>query len=60
MSEKIIEFENVTYIYETEDEDPMQVSICYLSHNRLCVYFLYHFDGSSTGWYKIIYNKVKE
>ena len=48
------------YRYETEDEDPMQVSVCYLSHNRLCVYFLYHFDGSSTGWYKIIYNKVKE
>lgn len=47
------------YYYESDDEDPLQVGVMYLSHNRLCIYHLYHFDGGSTAWYEVVYNKVK-
>lgn len=48
------------YNYETEDEDPMKIGICYLEHNRLCTYSLYHFDGGSTGWYETVYVRPQD
>ena len=46
------------YYYESDDPDPIMVGVKYLSHNRLCIYHLYHFDGGSTGWYEVVYNKL--
>ena len=48
------------YIYNSEDEDPLRAGICYLSHNDLKIYYLYHFDGGSTGWYEITYHRVDQ
>ena len=48
------------FTYETEGEDPMKLGVCYLSHNRLGIYCLYHFDGGSTGWYLGSYYKEGE
>lgn len=49
--------QDYAYYYETDDEDPMQVGVKYLSHNRLCIFHLYHFDGGSIGWYEVIFHK---
>ena len=46
------------YVYYTDDEDPLRAGICYLSHNKLSIFYLYHFDGNSTGWYTINYHKT--
>lgn len=48
------------YYYETDDADPEKIGICYLTHGRLGIYHLYHYDGTSTGWYMGAYHKVKE
>ena len=48
------------FIYHSEDEDPLRAGVAYLSHDILKIYYLYHFDGNSTGWYEIRYKRVKE
>ena len=46
------------YIYHSEDEDPLRAGVAYISHNVLKIYYLYHFDGGSTGWYEIRYQRA--
>ncbi|MCR4990796.1 MAG: hypothetical protein K6A38_08040 [Lachnospiraceae bacterium] len=47
------------YYYETDDEQPMQVGVCYLSHGRLAIYVYYHYDGNSVGWYRGSFTKTE-
>jgi len=47
------------YIYHSEDEDPLRAGVAYISHNVLKIYYLYHFDGGSTGWYEIRYQRAE-
>ena len=47
------------FYYETDDPAPEKIGICYLTHGRLGIYHLYHYDGTSTGWYMGSYRKAK-
>lgn len=47
------------YVYYSDDEDPLRGGVCTLSHNVLKMFYLYHFDGTSTGTYTIKYRKVE-
>jgi hypothetical protein len=46
------------YVYYSDEENPLKAGICYLSHNKLKIFYLYHFDGNATGWYEITYSRV--
>ena len=48
------------YFFHSEDEDPLRAGVAYLSHDVLKMYYLYHFDGGSTGWYEIRYKRANE
>ena len=48
------------YYFETDEDDPTQVGVCYLTHGRLGIHFLYHYDGNSAGWYLGSFHKVAE
>ncbi len=47
------------YVFYSYDPDPLRCGIEYLTHNKLAIFYLYHFDGNSTGTYEIVYNRVK-
>lgn len=47
------------FYYEDDEDNPMSVGVCYLSDGRLGIYCLYHYDGTSTGWYRGSYYKTE-
>ena len=52
----------IYYTYDMDEDTVIRdlIGVCYLSGDRLGIYKRYHYDGSSIGWYKGSFYKVKQ